>query len=344
MSQNLRGLLPRIACLAACAALPMNAAVGFDASRTDVRQFISELSTTHDFEAGYIASILAGLRSQQVILDAISRPAERVRPWHEYRQIFLTQPRISGGAAFIEEHAARLERTAARTGVPPEMIAAIIGVETFYGARTGTHRVVEALATLAFDYPPRSSFFRSELMHLFLLAREEGLELTELRGSYAGAMGAPQFIASSYRAYAVDGSGNGRRDLFNDWDDIVASVANYFVAHRWRSGEPVAAPARLTNPAARPEGPNQLRLDDTVGGLRARGVEFSTNLPDDAPAQLHRLDGIDGDEYWVGFHNFYVITRYNRSVMYALAVHQLAEAIAEEAGKTRAQVAGTGAP
>ena len=327
----------RTLCLiaAASALLLPAAAPAFDADRADVEAFISELSATHDFDADYVRSVLAGTRSQQSILDAISRPAERVRPWHEYREIFLTPARISGGVRFKQEHAERLARISGETGVPAEVITAIIGVETSYGTRTGTHRVVEALATLAFDYPPRSAFFRSELMHLFQLSREEDLPLTELKGSYAGAMGAPQFIASSYRAYAVDGDGDGRRDLFNSWDDIIASVANYFVAHRWKAGEPVVAPAELGNAAARPEGPNGLAMEDTVGGLTAREVSFGTTLATSAPAQLIRLDGKAGDEYWVGFHNFYVITRYNRSVMYALAVAELAEAIAAEAAASR---------
>lgn len=328
--------LRRFCLVAAASVLQLPAAaLAFDTGRADVDAFISELSATHDFDAGYVRSVLSGLRSQQSILDAISRPAERVRPWHEYREIFLTPARITGGVRFKQEHAERLARISGETGVPPEVITAIIGVETFYGTRTGTHRVVEALATLAFDYPPRSAFFRSELMHLFLLSREEGLPLAELQGSYAGAMGAPQFIASSYRAYAVDGDGDGRRDLFGSWDDIIASVANYFVAHRWKAGEPVVAPASLGDPAARPEGPNGLSMEDTVGGLAAREVRFDTALAPAAPAQLIRLDGKAGDEYWVGFHNFYVITRYNRSVMYALAVAELAEAIASEAAASQ---------
>jgi len=325
-------LLPA-SCIAAglcLAGLPATVAA-FDTSRSDIQDFISELSTTHELDPAWVSEVIGGVRRQQNVIDAISRPAERVRPWHEYREIFLTPARIADGVSFKREHAERLDRISAETGVPPDIITAIIGVETFYGNRTGTHRVVDALATLAFDYPPRSAFFRSELMQLFLLAREESLPLTELRGSYAGAMGAPQFIASSYRAYAVDGSGNGRRDLFNDWDDILASVANYFVQHRWRADQPVAAPARLEDPAARPDGPNELALRDTVASLRARGVSFSTTLGDEAPAQLYRLDGSDGDEYWVGFNNFYVITRYNRSAMYALAVTQLAEAISAAA-------------
>jgi len=342
MMQDTTGSSLRSLCLIAAAGVAQlpSAALAFETGRADVEAFIGELSATHDFDSDYVRSVLTGLRSQQSILDAISRPAERVRPWHEYREIFLTPARISGGVRFMQEHAGRLARISAETGVPPEMITAIIGVETAYGTRTGSYRVVEALATLAFDYPPRSAFFRSELMHLFLLSREEGLPLAELKGSYAGAMGAPQFIASSYRAYAVDGDGDGRRDLFNSWDDILASVANYFVAHRWKAGEPVAAPADLGNPAARPEGPNGLSMEDTVAGLKAREVRFATSLDQSAPAQLIRLDGKAGDEYWVGFHNFYVITRYNRSVMYALAVQQLAEAIAAEAAAS--QVARTG--
>jgi len=289
---------------------------------------MDDLVSKDGFEQAYVRGVFGGVESKQGILDAMSRPAEKVKPWFEYRAIFLTPRRISAGVDFYRAHEARLREISASTGIPAEIITAILGVETFYGTRTGSFRAVDALSTLAFDYPPRSDFFRSELRHLFLLAREEQLDIGTLTGSYAGAMGPPQFIPSSYRAYAVDGSGDGRRDLLKNWDDIVASIANYFARHNWQPGQPVATRAEFARDAIRPTGPTELVMKDTVGSLARQGVQFTTDLPATAPALLVTLKGEDGDEYWVGFQNYYTITRYNRSTMYALAVFELSEAIA----------------
>jgi len=298
-----------------------------DADRDDIRAFIDTLVKEHDFDRDYVQSMLTQSESKQKILDAISRPAERTRPWHEYRQIFITPKRIDAGVAFLDEHADRLARIAEQTGVPAEIITAIIGVETFYGRITGSYRVIDALATLGFNYPPRAKFFRGQLEELFILTREEQLELTELTGSYAGAMRPPQFIPSSYRAYAVDGDGDGRRDLLNNWDDILMSVANYFVKHGWRSGESITIPVSSEKSFPVPTGSNSLKLNETVGSLAKRGISFEPGLDAATPAQLISLEGETGAEYWVGFHNFYVITRYNHSAMYALAVFQLSAAL-----------------
>lgn len=314
-------------------------ATALDLSRPEIRSFVDALVKEDRFERTYVEGVLAGVETKQSVLDAMKRPAEKVKPWFEYREIFLTPRRISGGVDFYREHEARLKAVSAKTGVPVEIIVAIIGVETFYGTRTGGYRLVDSLSTLGFDYPPRAEFFRKQLRELFLLAREERLDIGSLTGSYAGAMGPPQFIPSSYRAFAVDGNGDGRRNLVSDWDDIVASVANYFVRHDWQAGQAVAAPGGLKASVARPDGVNELTLRDTVASLQRQGVIFTSDLPASAPALLVYLEGRDGDEYWVGFQNFYAITRYNRSVMYALAVHQLAQAIGEgirsqEAGRT----------
>jgi membrane-bound lytic murein transglycosylase B len=299
-----------------------------DTSRPDVQAFVGELVSQDAFEEPYLNRVFSGVESKQSILDAMSRPAEKVKPWSEYRKIFITPRRISAGVDFFREHETRLRQISAKTGVPAEIIAAILGVETFYGTRTGGYRAVDALATLAFDYPPRSAFFRGELRHLFLLAREEQLDVSTLMGSYAGALGPPQFIPSSYRHYAVDGSGDGRRDLLNNWDDITASIANYFAAHNWQASQPIATRAQFARGAVRPTEPTELVMKDTVGSLARQGVQFTTDLPDTAPALLVTLQGENGDEYWVGFQNYYAITRYNRSTMYALAVFQLSQAIA----------------
>ncbi len=326
--------------ISAASLLTSSPARSLDTSRPDVQAFMVELVKKDGFEQPYVTAVFSGIESKQSILDAMSRPAEKVKPWFEYRNIFLTPHRISAGVDFFREHEARLREINAKTGVPAEIIAAILGVETFYGTRTGSFRAVDSLATLAFDYPERSTFFRSELRQLFLLAREEQLDIGGLVGSYAGALGPPQFIPSSYRSFAVDGSGDGRRDLLQNWDDIMTSVANYFVEHHWQSGQPIATRAEFARDATRPTGPTELVLKDTVGSLARQGVQFTTDLPATAPALLVTLQGEDGDEYWVGFQNYFAITRYNRSTMYALAVFQLSEAIA--AG-TRAPASDLGA-
>ena len=298
-----------------------------EVSRPDVQAFIGELVKKDGFEQRYLAAVFSKIESKESILSTMGRPAEKVRSWPDYRNIFITPRRISAGVDFFREHEVGLRQISTRTGVPAEIIAAILGVETFYGTRTGSFRAVDALATLAFDYPPRGTFFRGELRQLFLLAREEQLDVGNLLGSYAGALGPPQFIPSSYRNFAVDGNGDGRRDLFQNWDDIMASVANYFMVHNWQRGQPIATRAEFARNTVPPTGPTELVLKDTVGSLIRQHVQFSTDLPDTAPALLLTLPREDGNEYWVGFQNYYAITRYNRSTMYALAVFQLSEAI-----------------
>jgi membrane-bound lytic murein transglycosylase B len=299
-----------------------------DAVEQSREAFIDRVVAEHDLDAERVSELLGGAAIIESILAAISRPAERVVPWYDYRNIFLTEQRITDGAAFWHEYADVIESTAQRFGVDPHVVVAIIGVETFYGTRMGSYRVVDALSTLAFAYPPRADFFAGELESFLLLDREEGYDLAEATGSYAGAMGAGQFIPSSFREYAVDGNGDGRRDLWRSWDDILASVSNYLARHGWRAGESVAVPARL--PAGMDEPRNQLRLTSTVGELRGRGVSFEAQADADAPADIFSFESSsDDNEYWAGFNNFYVITRYNRSTKYALAVVQLAEAIRE---------------
>ena len=289
--------------------------------------FVERMVQEHGFDAAELGAILEGAEIDRDILEAISRPAERVLAWHEYQDIFLTDTRVNGGVEFWREHAGEIASASESFGVAPELLVAILGVETNYGTRMGSYRVIDALATLAFAYPPRSGFFASELEAFFLLVREEGMDPETLLGSYAGAMGAGQFISSSFRAYAVDGNGDGRRDLWEDWEDVLASVANYFRAHGWRAGETVVERAALQDGRSPVESDNSMNLNDSVASVREAGYEIATGLPGDTPVTLLSLEGDDGQEYWVGFHNFRVITRYNRSVMYALAVHQLGRAI-----------------
>jgi membrane-bound lytic murein transglycosylase B len=305
-------------------------ALAIDTGRADVRAFVNELAREHGFERDYVETLLARGQSQEKILDAMRRPAEKTKPWHEYREIFITEERIEAGRAFMSQEAPRLTRISLQTGVPAEVIAAIVGVETYYGRITGSYRVLDALATLAFDYPPRASFFRGELEQFFLLARDEALPADAVLGSYAGAMGPPQFIPSSYRAYAVDGDGDGRRDLLGNWDDILASVANYFVEHGWQANQPIAVRGVPEPGRGLPSTTNKLKLNRSIASLAGDGLLFDLDLPGDTPAALFELDGADEPEYWIGFRNFYVITRYNHSAMYALAVFQLSEALRGE--------------
>lgn len=307
-------------------------ALALDVERENVREFIERMVTEHDFDRDALQSVLAQAETQQSILDAISRPAEKTLEWHEYRDIFLTSERVEAGAEFWRNHREALQRISEETGVSCEILVGIIGVETYFGRITGGYRVLDALSTLAFDYPPRSDFFTRELEQFLLLAREEEMEPTDATGSYAGAMGAPQFMPSSYRAYAVDASNDGRRDIWTNWQDVIGSVANYFVEHGWKRGNPVVAQASLgsTWEGTVDASSNSLSPQATVASLSRKGVVFATDLPGDHESQLLVLEGAQGDEYWVGFHNFFVITRYNRSVMYALAVHQLGQEIALE--------------
>lgn len=287
--------------------------------------FVADVAERHGLDPAWVAEALAGATRQDGIIRAISRPAEG-KPWHEYRKIFLTDARIAGGRAFLAEHAALLAEVESRYGVPREMVAAIVGVETSYGRITGSYRVLDALATLAFHYPRRAAFFRRELEELLLLSREERLPLGEVQGSYAGAMGLGQFIPSSYRAYAVDHDGDGRRDLWGSEADAIASVANYFAVHRWQPGEPVAVPAVVVEDARELQDLPLVPRYPAVQ-LAEWGYVAPPAVRDQRLATVVELDGEAGTEHWIAFQNFYVITRYNRSPLYAMAVHQLAEAL-----------------
>ena len=321
-------MLPAIALL-----LGGHSALAIDTDRADVRRFIDRMVEDHSYDRARLVSVLEIAESKESILKAISKPAERTLEWHEYRDIFITDERIKAGTLFWQEHEADLSRISERTGVSIEILVGIIGVETYYGRITGSYRVLDALATLAFDYPPRSGFFTGELEQFLLLIREEGMEATDATGSYAGAMGRPQFMPSSFRAYAVDSSDDGKRDIWTNWTDVIGSIANYFVRHGWIADQPVVAASTLGSQWRGKTPENILKAQETVTSLSHQGVIFSTALAGDEKAQLITLAGEDGDEYWVGFHNFFVITRYNRSVMYALAVHQLGQEIALEVSR-----------
>lgn len=315
---------PCVALFAAFAAAP---APALDLARPDVRAFADEMQRKHGFDAAWLDGILADAASQPRIIELISKPAEAVKPWYEYRDHFLTQERIDAGVAFWTEHRDEVAKVAKDSGVAPHVIIGILGAETYFGRITGKYRVVDALSTLAFDYPPRASYFRAELEQFLLLARDEGFDTKAVLGSYAGAMGNGQFMPRSYREWAVDGDGDGRRDLWGSWPDVIASVAHYLSDHGWRAGEQVVVPASLWFP--KPDGlvAGKLAPDSTVKALRDRGLAFETTQGAAAPALFIKVDGATGPEYRAGFFNFGVITRYNRSVLYALAVNDLGRRI-----------------
>jgi membrane-bound lytic murein transglycosylase B len=294
----------------------------------DVQTFIGEMVKRHGFQREQLVALFDQAKKRNDILEAIARPAEKTKPWHEYRQIFLTPERIDGGVEFWKDNAAILQRAATHFGVDPAVVVAIIGVETRYGRNTGSYRVIDALTTLAFAYPPRSKFFRGELEQFLILTREEDVKVDEVKGSYAGAMGYGQFIPSSYRNYAVDFSGDGKRNLWNDLDDIIGSVANYFHRHGWKPGQPVSARVTTGAPLDHFELSDDLAPGKiTAGEYAAKGVTTTPKLPTDLPVALLELEQANGPEYWLTGNNFYVITRYNRSPLYAMAVYQLSEAI-----------------
>jgi membrane-bound lytic murein transglycosylase B len=293
------------------------------------------------FDAQALAGLFSRVETRPAIIAAMSRPAEKTLAWNEYRARFITDRRVARGVEVSREQAEALQKAAA-SGVPASVLLAIVGVETFYGEKTGSYRVIDALSTLAFDYPPRSRFFRGELEQYLVMAREESLDPLAPLGSYAGAMGVPQFMPSSFRRYAVDGDDDGHRDLWGDWSDVFASVANYLKLNGWRPGEPVMTAADVSGANLDGLSQDKLALGETVKSLQERGVKFTTDLGPDAPAVLVPLVGANGPEYRVGFSNYYAITRYNRSELYASAVNDLAEALsAANAPPTESTTAAT---
>lgn len=281
------------------------------------------MSHKHGFSQAELTRAFDEAGSMPAILDAMAKPYE-AKPWHAYRKLFLTEKRIKGGREFMSLYAAALAQARSRYGVPPEMITAIIGIESAYGVKPGKYRVIDSLSTLAFDYPRRASFFRGELEQFLLLCREEGMDYLSPLGSYAGAMGMPQFMPSSYRKLAADGDGDGRRDIWSNPADAIASVANYFARNGWRGGEPIAVPARVSGDAYRDavstKNPKATRTLSQLAGLGVTPAEPVTGAP---KAGLLQLAGEDGPEYWITFHNFTVIMRYNHSPLYAMAAYEL---------------------
>jgi membrane-bound lytic murein transglycosylase B len=307
----------------------VSSADSFNLKRPEIAAFIEDVSARDGISKKQLRALLRAAQPQPKIIEAMERPAEKVSPWWQYREKFITAERINDGVQFWGEHRDSLERIAAEYQVPPEYIVAILGVETKYGRITGKYRVLDALATLAFNYPPRHVYFTKELEQFLILAGENKLDPLTLTGSYAGAMGAPQFMPSSYRHFAVDANNDSQRDLWGDWDDVIASVANYLHQAGWRLGAPVLAEASIAPGASIEVEPRNLELKETVASLGARGIKTELDVPPDTPALLIDAEQEDGPAYRVGFHNFYVITRYNTSPRYAMAVYELAQAVAQ---------------
>lgn len=307
------------------------------ADREEVQAFVKELAARESFNERELLTVFRHAVYKQNIIDAITRPAEKTLTWAKYQDIFLTERRTVSGIEFMEENRAALEAAYETYGVPPVIVTAIIGVETMYGRISGNYRVLDALSTLSFDYPPRSKFFKRELGEFILLAREEKKMITELKGSYAGAMGMGQFIPSSYRAYAVDFDGDGFRDIWNNPTDAIGSVANYLAEHGWQRDQQITfevgaseVPSDIFNVSLKPS--------KSIAELRKLGMmdELSRLDPEQAVTPM-RLNGKAGEEFWIGLKNFYVITRYNHSKLYAMAVFQLSEGLRRGPGAVAAR-------
>ena len=292
-----------------------------------VSQFIDYMVSNHQFDKHKLEILFSKTRKSDRVLAAISRPAETL-PWYKYRSIFIQDQRIDNGVKFWKQNESVLKHAQEVYGIPPQIITAIIGVETLYGANTGKDRVVDALSTLAFYYPKRADFFRSELEQFLLLSREQKLDPLSLTGSYAGAMGIPQFIPSSYRSYAVDFNQDGKTDIWNDPADAIGSVANYFKLHGWIPGEKVAVRAINTGGSYSDLLTADLSPSITVGDLLKHQIIPREKIPAMEMVKLLSLEHNATDaELWLALNNFYVITRYNHSPLYAMAVFQLSEMI-----------------
>jgi membrane-bound lytic murein transglycosylase B len=305
-------------------------AIAGDFSKYDeLNDMIESLEAQKIYAPGELAKIFEEVSRQDRILELIARPAEKSREWKDYRPIFIQSSRVDAGIDFWEEYQEPLARAEAQFGVPASMILAILGVETKFGGNKGGYKVIESLSTLGFDYPPRAKFFRNELREFLILAKQNGINPLETKGSYAGAMGFPQFMPSSWRRLAIDFDGDGRIDLIDNPVDAIGSIANYFKANGWQTNEVVAVRAAITGDNYDDATSTELKTTSTLAALAKAGItpRQKQYFPDKTPASGLRLQGENGGEFWIGFNNFFVITRYNRSILYAMATFQLAEEI-----------------
>lgn len=334
---------PTIRLLAFCSAVLLAFPTRFAAAagyvdRPEVQQFITRMVQQDGFDKAWLEQVFAAAQKRDAILTAIAKPYES-RPWYQYNALFVTDRRITAGVSFWEQHRAELQKAEAVYGIPASLIVAILGVESFYGHQKGGYPVLDALTTLSFDYPPRAAFFQGELEQYLLMCREQAFDPRIPTGSYAGAMGVPQFMPDSYRQYAVTFDGMGKPDIWNDWADIIGSVANFFHAHGWQQDGLVAVPAALPQNMPLPaDTANYAPV--TVAALREQHVFLSAGVPDDEEAILVPLQLQHGTDYWVGLHNFRVLTQYNKSALYAMAVISLGRRIAQ----ARAELAHSAPP
>jgi len=302
----------------------------------EVAAFVAEVASRHGFDPAALSALLAAVRPQPRVLAAMQAQS-LPRPWYDYRAAFVNRTRVAGGARFWRENAGVLAQAEASQGVPPELVVATIAAETLFGRQMGTHPVLDTLAALAFGFPRRAEFFRGELEQFLLLARELELDPARPVGSFAGAMGIPQFMPSSYRRFAVDFDGDGRIDLWRSAADAIGSVANYYRAHGWVTGGPVAVPVDAPVETAQAQAARGIRPHTSVAELRGLGIAIPGEVDAGLPAMVFPLVFRDGTRYWVGFDNFFVITRYNRAIHYAMAVFELAREIrAARPGSTAA--------
>lgn len=320
-----------LALLALLAAGAVAAQPGNYGKREEVHQFIAEMVERHGFVVRELRKVFSRARYQPEIIRAMSPPPEApAKSWQAYRALFVSSERVEAGARFRERHDGALARAVREFGVPAEIIVAILGIETVYGRNMGVYRMIDALTTLAFDFPRRSEFFRSELESFLLYARESGIDVFAAQGSYAGAFGIPQFMPGSFRRFAVDYDGDGRRDLNSSPVDAIGSVANFLRAHGWAAGRPVAARAQVNGESFRKLIDAGIKPIYRIADLAAFGVRVSDPLPPEAECALVELETPgQPPEYWVGLQNFYTLTRYNRSSFYAIAVLELAREIVQ---------------
>lgn len=298
--------------------------------RQDVQDYISQVSQEHGFDRAYLQNLFAGVNLQPVILGYFDRPSTS-RPWFQFKPDFVNARRIKIGARFLREQHGLMQRIEREYGVEGEYVAAIMTAETMMGQQTGRFRIMDVLSTTAFEYPRRADYFKQELTQFLLLSREEGRDPYVFRGSYAGAMGWGQFMPTSYRKYAVDADGDHHRDIWSNPADAAASVANFLKQHGWQYQTLLSMPVTVSGESWRPLLEEKLSMDRTVSDLEGQGIQFPPGLDRRTPTLLFSLQNVEAAEYWAGFNNFYVLTRYNRSVHYAMAVQQLAEQIRKAA-------------